>query len=242
MSEVIKTGMSSQCYYQNTCKKYKDNPNCECKFNDVWCDRVARLQQLYNNTLLTDMQKKPFRLIMNEGGEDYEAFQKLALFSKHMDDFVTKGKNLYIHSNICGNGKTSWAIKLMQSYLESCWYKLPPDECQALFINVPRFLIELKNNISEKSEYAQYILNNALTAKLIVWDEIGTKELTTYENEHLLSLINSRLDAGLANIYISNLNRDALLEQLKDRLYSRIVQSSIDIEFNSPNKRGMGVH
>ena len=112
-------------------------------------------------------------------------------------------------------------------------------ECKALFINVPKFLLSLKDNISNKNEYIEHIKNNVLEADLVVWDEVGTKGLTQFEHENLLSLINTRIDMGKSNIYTSNVDGDTLRSLLGDRLYSRIISYSDDIEFQGKDLRGV---
>lgn len=158
----------------------------------------------------------------------------------NITDFVKGGKNLYIHSMICGNGKTAWSIKLLQAYLNKIW----PESsltCRALFINVPRFLLTLKDSISNQSDYIDHIKRYVLDADLVVWDEVGVKALTNYEHEHLLNLINTRLDNGKSNIYTSNLDSEELREKVGERLYSRIVNLSINIEFHGADKRGVKI-
>ena len=145
---------------------------------------------------------------------------------------------MYIHSNTCGNGKTAWSLRLIQSYLGSIWYKCDLN-CKALFINVPRFLLALKDNITDKNDYIQHIKKYVLNADLVVWDEIATKAATQFEHENLLSLINTRIDYNKSNIYTSNLNPDEIKERLGDRLYSRIVNLSTDIELFGSDKRGI---
>ena len=108
-----------------------------------------------------------------------------------------------------------------------------------LFINVPRFLLSLKDNISEKSDYVQHIKENVLTCDLVIWDEIGTKSLSTFEHENVLNLVNARIDSGKSNIYTSNLTNDELHTAVGDRLYSRIVELSSDIELVGSDKRGL---
>ena len=85
----------------------------------------------------------------------------------NINDFVKEGKNLYIHSMICGNGKTAWSVKLLQAYLNKIW----PESsltCRALFINVPRFLLTLKDSISNQSDYIDHIKRYVLDADLVV--------------------------------------------------------------------------
>ena len=37
--------------------------------------------------------------------------------------FVNSGKNIYLYSSSTGNGKTSFAVRLLNDYLSSIWYK-----------------------------------------------------------------------------------------------------------------------
>ena len=170
---------------------------------------------------------------------DLENFQYLSTVEKNIENFVASGGNLYIHSQICGNGKTSWALRLVQAYFHKIWFKSSIEDARALFINVPRYLLELKDNISQKSDYVQHIKDNVLNADIVIWDEVGTKGLTTFEHENILNLINARLDLGKANIYTSNLNDVELHDVVGDRLYSRIVLSSDDVELFGLDKRAL---
>ena len=50
------------------------------------------------------------------------------------------------------------------------------------------------------NNYIEHIKENILDADLVVWDEIGTKAVTQFEHEHLLSLINNRIEYNKAQI------------------------------------------
>lgn len=153
-------------------------------------------------------------------------------------NFVNTGTNLYIHSKTCGNGKTAWSLRLLQAYFDKIWYKSEL-KCKALFIEVPRFLLALKDNIATCSDYVQHIKDNVLDCDLVIWDEIGTKGLTQFEHENILNLINARINAGKSNIYTSNLDDSELHLALGDRLHSRIVNYSVDIVLYGKDKRGL---
>lgn len=84
-----------------------------------------------------------------------------------------------------------------------------------------------------------YINENVLEADLVVWDEVAIKNLSNYDHEHLLSMINVRLDQGKSNIYTSNLSKEDLYEKVGERLYSRIVNLSTVIELRGSDKRGI---
>lgn len=127
---------------------------------------------------------------------------------------------------------------MIEAYFNEIWPNAAL-KCKALFINVPRFLLALKDNISEHSDYINHIKANVLNADIVIWDEVGVKSLTVFEHENLLNLINTRLDENKSNIYTSNLNPDELREKVGDRLYSRIVNNSINIELFGQDKRGL---
>lgn len=219
----------SKCFLYNNCNHIDCNQFCMKKY---------KLDYLYDQSLLSDYQKIYKKLIIDKDGTDLEEFTRLKYIETNIETFIQNGYNLFIHSNICGNGKTSWAIRMIQAYFNKIWSKTDLT-CKALFINVPRFLLELKSNISQKSDYIEHINNNILNCDLVIWDEIGLKNLTSFEHENILSLINSRLDMNKSNIYTSNLNLEELHQALGDRLYSRVVNYSEEIVLNGADKRAL---
>lgn len=225
-----------KCWVTENCKKYKEG---KCNDSD-FCIKKFKLEYLYKNSLLSESQWPSTKLFLQADLTDKDEFDMLKSIEININDFVKEGKNLYIHSMICGNGKTAWSVKLLQAYLNKIW----PESsltCRALFINVPRFLLTLKDSISNQSDYIDHIKRYVLDADLVVWDEVGVKALTNYEHEHLLNLINTRLDNGKSNIYTSNLDSEELREKVGERLHSRIVNLSINVEFHGADKRGVKI-
>lgn len=230
---------SDKCWLKAECKKYLDiTKPCECRDSDVFCIKLFKIEKLYDKAKLTSQQKQDIVLYADNNGVDEDKFIQLLEIEKNIKTFVSNGDNLFIHSLITGNGKTAWAVRLLRSYLKSIWYSSELT-CKGLFISVPRLLIALKDNISTKSEYIEYIKENVLDADLVVWDEIGTKGLTQFEHENLLNFINTRIDSGKSNIYTSNLSSQELKTEIGDRLYSRVVNLSTDIELKGVDKRGV---
>ena len=239
--------INNECWLKGKC----NHIDCDKPF----CMRRYKMNYLYEQSGLSFLQRQPIVLcvtcddcilvngkpLVDEQGNikrppEMQSFITLKEYSNNIVKFVENGNNLLIHSPTCGNGKTSWAIKMMQSYIDKIWFKCDL-KCKVLFVNVPRFLLEIKRNIEEKSEYVAHIRENVLDCDLVVWDELGTKGLTSFEHENILSMINARLDSGKSNIYTSNLNYKELQESLGDRLYSRIVNMSFDVELFGPDMR-----
>lgn len=220
--------MIENCPYKHNC----NGKDCQKDF----CLRKYKLDFLYNNSLLSEAQRKHITLLTDNDGTDYNEFVKLAEISKNIEEFVSSGKNLYLHSTTSGNGKSSWAIRMIESYFYKAWAKVDLS-CKALFVSVPRFLLALKNNISKRDEYAEFITQNILTADLVVWDDIAAKTATEFELNQLLSIIEGRISLGKSNIFTSNLSKEAMYEALGSRVASRICNLSIDIELHGKDKR-----
>lgn len=228
--------LSNECFLHDKCKKFmnnKCNPE-EAKF----CIKLFKLDYLYNESLLTSQQRKYIALRIDADGTDRDEFIKLKNIETNIEEFVNDGDSLYIYSHNCGNGKTAWSLRLIQAYLNSIWHKCDLN-CKALFINVPRFLLSLKDSISNDNPYIEHIKANILSADMVVWDEIGTKAVTQFEHEHLLSLINARIDSNKSQVFTSNLQPDELREAVGERLYSRVVNLSTIIELKGADKRGI---
>lgn len=227
---------SKDCWLRCNCKKFKKEPNY-CS-DDIFCIKLFKINSLYENALLTDSQKKHVTLFPDADGTDFDKFVQLQQIESNIVQFVNEGKSLYLHSSNCGNGKTAWSIRLLQAYFNKIWADSDIG-CRALFINVPKFFLALKDNITNPSEYIQHIKENITFADIVVWDEVGIKNCTQFEFENFLSMVNSRIDLGKSNIYTSNLTREELLEKVGERLYSRIINLSTDIELNGVDKRGL---
>ena len=218
----------SKCFLYNMCN-HKD---CDKDF----CLRKFKMDTLYSKALMTESQKQHITLRVDEDNTDLEQFKQLATIEQNILTFVNEGKNLYLHSANCGNGKSSWSLRLIEAYFNKIWARTDL-KCRALFISVPRFLLALKDNITAKSDYIDYIKENVLEADLVIWDDIAAKMGSEFELNHLLNIIDNRISLGKSNIYTSNLNRQQLYNALGKRLTSRIANMSLDIELFGADKR-----
>jgi DNA replication protein DnaC len=222
----------STCYLREVC----NGKDCQADF----CLRKYKMDSLYSAALMTESQKKHITLRVDEDGTDLEQFKQLANIEKNIVKFIEEGKNLYLHSANCGNGKSSWSLRLTEAYFNKIWVR-SEIKCRVLFISVPRFLLALKDDITTKNPYVAYIKENVFEADLVIWDDIAAKMGSEFELTHLLNIIDNRLALGKSNIYTSNLNRQQLYNALGERLTSRIANMSIDIELRGSDKRNLKV-
>lgn len=229
-----------ECIYKSSCKK---------KDCDIWqditnnfCMRYFKIDKILDNALLSPKQRKDIKLVLDSDKSDYNSYATLNKFKESIMNNIEDNVNLYIYSEITGNGKTSWAIKLLTEYVKKNWINIQINSRPVLFINVPQYLLELKLNIRSQSEYVQIVQDNFLKADLIVWDDIGTKTASDFELEYLLSMIDNRqrLERKI-DIYTSNIIPTELQKYVGDRLASRILNTSQLIEFKGQDKRGLNI-
>jgi len=169
--------------------------------------------------------------------KDLQSYKQLQAKSDVILNFIEAGNNLYIYSENCGNGKTTWAIRLMYSYFDKIWHKSCFD-CKALFVSVPKFLYNCKRSISQDVKGFEELCNLISEVDLVIWDDIGEMKASDYEHQILFQYIDDRINSKKSNIYTSNKSKEQLEDVLGVRLASRIYNCSKCIEFREEDKRG----
>lgn len=221
---------NKKCPFINSCN------HIDC---DKHCMKNFKTNYYFNQAMIPENKRIKFPLRV-DNTQDEEIFRQLTIIESNICDYVEKGSNIYLWSKQAGVGKTSWAYRFAIQYINKVWsYKdIRPI---VLFISIPKFLLDLKSNISQKSSYIEHIFDNVLNADMVIWDDIGSKLGTEFEVSHLLSLIDNRVNNSKLNIYTSNLSGEELHEALGDRLYSRIFNYSIVYEIKGKDKRGLSI-
>lgn len=201
--------------------------------------KYERVREVEMNFLMKN-SNIPKRMLRNTDltpdADDLESFKKLAKIRANMRDFVEDGRNLYIYSENFGNGKTTWAVKLLISYYEQIALG-NQFRVRGVFVNVSSLFIEMKNNISYKDADFNQFLEDIRNADLVVWDDIAITDMSDYEVEQLTVIIDGRISQGKSNIYTGNLANNELLKVLGGRLFSRVWKMSRMIEFVGDDRR-----
>lgn len=223
------------CYLCDNCKKYKEGA---CEYPE-FCIKKFKIDTFFKFGLIPESQRADVPLYLDDNMCDLEAFTYLSNIKKSIVSFVESGGNLYIYSRTTGNGKTAWALKLAQTYIGKIWYEKDLS-CEVLLIGVPRYLLSIKDAISNNNEYAKHIKENVLSASLVIWDDIATKGMTEFETENVLSIIDARINMGKSNIFTSNITPEELPLYVGDRLASRIIGKSTPVKFTGKDKRVLG--
>ena len=213
------------CWYKRICTE-------QCSEN---CIRYKLMYSLFKQSNLPEALWDYKELVCHE--KDLQVYKKLQAKSDAILNFIEAGNNLYIYSENCGNGKTTWAIRLMYSYFDKIWHKSCFD-CKALFVSAPKFLYNCKRSISQDVKGFEEFCNLISEVDLVIWDDIGEMKASDYEHQILFQYIDDRINSKKRNIYTSNKNKEQLEDVLGVRLASRIYNCSECIEFVEEDKRG----
>lgn len=208
---------NEKCWFKGTSICTRDN----CKD----CYIYNRMKMHFDYAGLPENKQVTIRLTPDSC--DRSAYNELANIKRNIYDFVSNGRSLYLCGHTAGNGKTSWAIKLLQSYLLQIYDVKSCEDRPALFISVANLLIALKDfNNPLSKEYLQAIKD----ADLVVWDDIAITGLSQYDYLQLYSFIDTRIFNGKSNIYTSNrINDKELQDYVGDRLTSRILSKDTTV-------------
>lgn len=199
------------------------------------------LKEVYlNNSLIPKRYLNEISLIPAK--VDEQVFKELNNIKLNIREFVNKGENLLICSNNVGNGKTTWSIKFLKEYIDEVQNIKFKNNCPALFINVTNFLNEKKLSISDPELHSKVIdtERKILSAKLVVFDDLGVKDISQFDMGNLYYWIDERTNNMKSCIFTSNLLPKQLRNILDERLYSRIVKYSTIKEIKDGDNRNVG--
>lgn len=219
---------NSDCWYKNVCDNYQDG--CE-----LHCAQYLEMSYLMEHSNIPVNKRKPLPLEPDEC--DLQAFMRLAEIKEHIDEFIADGKNLYITSSIVGNGKTTWAIKLLMKYFEKIWDNngfVP----RGVIVHVPTFLIQCKDFKTTDLDF-ETLKRQLLDIDVVIWDDIAGVNMSNYDYSQLLMYLDARSFKGLSNIFTGNLtSRDTLERALGAKIASRVWNSNTEvIEFKGGERR-----
>lgn len=218
----------NKCWYKNVCSLFNTS---ECYRG---CERYLEFYHLIEGSKLPIK----YQNVGNLKPEviDENSFLKLNEIKNNILDYVNEGENVYMYSKNCGNGKTSWAAKILLKYFDLIWSGNGLRD-RGLFIHVPTFLRDRKTNINKNSKSFLDFEEKIKYVDFIIWDDIAVSALSDFDHDTLLSYIDGRINQMKFNIFTGNLNSDSLFEKLGGRLHSRIFSNSLTVEFKGQDRR-----
>ena len=216
------TERNTECWYVNNC-----DDDCNT------CSVFFQMKYQMEHSGLPLAKQKPIRLWLDDNADE-KSFNRLAEIRKDIVNFVEQGKNLYICSKWTGNGKTSWAIKMLHTYFHHTAVG-NYDNLKGMFVSTTELLLQLKdfNNPLPKS-----YIDNLKNVDLVIWDDIAISGMSNYDFTQLYSIIDSRILAEKSNIFTSNQpSVEEFSKLMGGRLASRIYYTSEIIELKGKDMR-----
>lgn len=219
----------NRCPYSSVCRDFGDNESCY-----PGCIRYMEMDYLMWSAQVPNLSKFVKPLVPNRCDE--QAFDRLQVIKENIVDFVANGDNLYLFSQNYGNGKTTWSVKILMSFLNKVWCGngFKP---RAVFLHTPTFLKKLKDRISVYDADFEELIKNVENVDLVIWDDIGSTSISNYDYTNILSFIEQRRFAGKSNIYTGNLNSEELEQKIDARLRSKVFNGSSVIELKGVDRR-----
>lgn len=174
---------------------------------------------------------------------DEEIYDWLKDYENDIVNVVTDDDpiNLILCSTNTGNGKTTWAIRLLMRYLEeiSDWKSVRFEDKEivhAAFISVNRMLFKAKDFKNDRRFRKR--LDEVEKADFVVFDDVGAAKYTDYEYQILYNLIDYRINNGLYNIYTTNvIDEESCAKSIGDRLANRMWRNTDIVEFKGKGMR-----
>lgn len=183
------------CPYRSICEEYKEDGTCS-----EMCTRFYEIDNLFYKANIPKRYLQPYKLYPDP--KDFNSYEYLQTYKDNIWGYVQEGFNLYIHSNIRLNGKTSWGIKILQNYIHNVRSD-NGSRTRGLYVDVNEYLTQLKASFdSYDNEDIENFKRDIDSADLVVWDNIDEFRLSEWERSTLRQHIKRRLSNNLSNIYI----------------------------------------
>ncbi|HEV3230149.1 MAG TPA: ATP-binding protein [Solirubrobacteraceae bacterium] len=131
-----------------------------------------------------------------------------------LEENLDAGRGLWFFGGV-GTGKTTLAMLVSKSALEAA-------RSVAIY-SLPRLLAEIRTTFDDGARHSYLGLLDRLTAvDLLHVDDVGAEKTSPWVLEQLYSIVNARYEDQRAVVITTNLERQALAEQITERTVSRL--------------------
>ena len=140
--------------------------------------------------------------------------QVVRAYLRNLDERLAEGRGLWLYGDV-GTGKTTLAMLVSKTALET-------GRSVAIY-SLPRLLAEIRDTYEEGSRHSYTdLLDRLAEVDLLHVDDVGTEKTSPWVLEQLYAIVNSRYEEQRSIVLTTNLDRDALAEQINPRTVSRL--------------------
>jgi DNA replication protein DnaC len=140
--------------------------------------------------------------------------QVVRAYLRNLDQRLEEGRGLWLYGDV-GTGKTTLAMLVSKTALEA-------GRSVAIY-SLPRLLAEIRDTYEEGSRHTYTdLLDRLAEVDLLHIDDVGTEKTSPWVLEQLYAIVNSRYEEQRSIVLTTNLDREALAEQINPRTVSRL--------------------
>jgi DNA replication protein DnaC len=145
-----------------------------------------------------------------------EVVRAVRTYVERLDERLDEGRGIWFRGDV-GTGKTTLAMLISGEALRR-------GRSVAIY-SLPRLLGLLRDTFQEGSEASLAELLDRLAAvELLHVDDVGAEQTSAWVLEQLYSIVNTRYEDRRAVIVTTNLDEQALRDQIGERTVSRLVE------------------
>ncbi|MDQ3938065.1 MAG: ATP-binding protein [Chloroflexota bacterium] len=135
-------------------------------------------------------------------------------FVRDIGDKLDAGRGLWLFGDV-GTGKTTLAMLVSRTALEA--------QRTVAIYSLPRLLAEIRTTFEPDGQRSYTDLLDRLAAvDLLHIDDVGAERTSPWVLEQLYAIVNARYEEQRSIVLTTNLERDALGEQIGERTVSRL--------------------
>ena len=140
--------------------------------------------------------------------------QVVRTYLRNLDQRLEAGRGLWLYGDV-GTGKTTLAMLVSKTALEA-------GHSVAIY-SLPRLLAEIRDTYEEGSRHSYTdLLDRLAEVDLLHVDDVGTEKTSPWVLEQLYAIVNARYEEQRSIVLTTNLDREALAEQINPRTVSRL--------------------
>lgn len=134
----------------------------------------------------------------------------------HIDANLDRGRGLWFTGDV-GTGKTTLAMLVSRAALDA-------GRSVAIY-SLPRLLAEIRKTFDEGSDRSYLgLLDRLVEVDLLHVDDVGAERTSEWVLEQLYAIVNARYEDERAILITTNLDHDALRDQIGLRTVSRLIE------------------